>query len=370
MAGIKPLLALLPLLCSAPLWASTFVYVSNADSGTVSRYQLNQHSGALKWLGDTPAGKKIMPLAASPDGKHLYGALRSPPYSIVSWRVNRQNGALDKQAVTPVDASFPFITTDKTGRYLLAASYDSDIVTSNRIDPQGIVTANVTGRFHTGPHAHSVIPDASNHSLYVGNLGADRLLQLTLSDQGGITPVGKGYVAGEKNSGARHSVMSPDNRFVYNLAEMSGTVTQYSRAADGALEEVQRWPNAVAEKYGLQHGVQRPAGYSDPTPRIWAADIQITPNGHFLYVTERTSSTVSGYRVDASSGALSLIGSWRVEKQPRSIAIDAQGQWLIASGEKSAVIGSYAIHPQSGALQRVAEAPSGKGSNWVTLISH
>ncbi|MGK3144347.1 lactonase family protein [Pantoea sp. C2G6] len=368
MIPLKTTLALLPLLCSSTLWATTFVYVSNAESGTVSRYLLNDTSGNLQWRGDTAAGKKIMPLAASPDGRHLYGALRSPPYAIISWRVTRPSGDLQKQAVTPVAASFPWITTDNSGRYLLAASYDSDMVTSNQIDAKGVVTSQVTGEVKTGPHAHSVITDVSNHSLYVGNLGADRVLQYAFADDGAITPLGTGFVQGEKNSGARHSVIAPDNRFLYNLAEMSGTITQFRRAADGTLTALKSWPNAVAKKYNLQHGVQRPAGYSDPTPRIWAADIKITPDGRFLYVTERTSSTVSGYRVDKASGELTLIGSWPVEKQPRSIAIAAQGKWLIVSGEKSAVIGSYAIDPASGELKRVAEAPAGKGANWVTLI--
>ncbi|WP_336792199.1 lactonase family protein [Pantoea anthophila] len=369
MNRFKTALALLPLLCSPSVWATTFVYVSNAESGTVSRYALNEATGSLHWRGETPSGGKIMPLAASPDGQHLYGALRSPPYAIVSWRVTRPHGDLQRMAVTPVAASFPWITTDRRGHFLLAASYDSDIVTSNRIYSQGRVTEQVTGEVKTGPHAHSVITDVSNHALYVGNLGTDRVLQYAFSDDGVITPLGKGFVQGEKNSGARHSVISPDNRFVYNLAEMSGTVTQFRRAADGSLTALKRWPNAVAKRYNLQHGEQRPAGYSDPTPRIWAADIQITPDGHFIYVTERTSSTVSGYRVDKASGELTLIGSWPVEKQPRSIAIDAQGKWLIVSGEKSAVISSYAIDPASGELKRVSEAPAGKGANWVTLIA-
>ncbi|WP_367395578.1 lactonase family protein [Pantoea sp. Ep11b] len=369
MTRLKPALALLPLLCSSPLWATTFVYVSNAESGTVSRYQLSEKDGGLKWQGDTPAGKKIMPLAASPNGRWLYGALRTPPYAIVSWRVTRPQGVLQKQAVTPVSASFPWITTDRQGRYLLAASYDSDIVISYRIDDKGVVTAQVTSEVKTGPHAHSVITDVSNQSLYVGNLGADRVLQYRFSADGVITPLGTGFVQGEKNSGARHSVISPDNRFLYNLAEMSGTITQFRRAADGSLTELKRWPNAVAKQYNLQHGVQRPAGYSDPTPRIWAADIKITPDGQFIYVTERTSSTVSGYQADKQSGELTLIGSWPVEKQPRSMAIDAQGKWLIVSGEKSAVIGSYAIDSARGTLTRVAEAPAGKGANWVTLIT-
>ena len=65
-----------------------------------------------------------------------------------------------------------------------------------------------------------------------------------------------------------------------------------------------------------------------------------------------------------------LIGSWPVEKQPRGMAISADGRWLVVSGEKSAVIGSYAIEARSGALQRVGEAPAGRDANWVTIVSY
>jgi 6-phosphogluconolactonase len=170
-------------------------------------------------------------------------------------------------------------------------------------------------------------------------------------------------------NGPRHSVLSPDQRYLYNVGEMGGIITQYSRNAQGELAKVAETPNAVAAEYHLQHGLERPAGYSDTTPRIWAADIHITPDGRFLYVSERTSSTLTGYRVDKNSGNLTLIGSWPVEQQPRSFAITVDGRWLIASGEKSKVTGSYAIDHQSGALKKVSEAPAGGDANWVSIVS-
>lgn len=145
--------------------------------------------------------------------------------------------------------------------------------------------------------------------------------------------------------------------------------TQFQRQPNGALKKIAEWPNAVATQYHLQHGRERLADYSDPTPRIWSADIRITPNGRFLYVTERTSSTVTGYRVNQEDGKLTLIGSWPVEKQPRGIAISPDGRWLIASGEKSAVTDSYAINQRSGVLKRVGSAPAGGDANWVTVVS-
>ena len=151
---------------------------------------------------------------------------------------------------------------------------------------------------------------------------------------------------------------------------MGVIITQFRRETSGELVKVAETPNAVAAQYHLQHGRERPPGYSDSTPRIWSADIQLTPDGRFLYVSERTSSTVSGYRVNQQDGKLTLIGSWPVEKQPRGMAISPDGRWLVVSGEKSAVIGSYAIEARSGALQRVGEAPAGRDANWVTIVSY
>lgn len=108
--------------------------------------------------------------------------------------------------------------------------------------------------------------------------------------------------------------------------------------------------SAVAEKYKLEHGKERPDDYSDPTPRIWASDIKITPNGDYIYVSERTTSTLSGYKVNKSTGKLSLIGIWKTETQPRGIAVSPDGHWLIASGEKSNFVSVYRITNQTGKL--------------------
>ena len=52
----------------------------------------------------------------------------------------------------------------------------------------------------------------------------------------------------------------------------------------------------------------------------WAADIQLTPNGALLYASERTSSTLAGFKVDAATGMLTPVGSVPTEQQPRAFA--------------------------------------------------
>lgn len=358
------------LAASAPLLAQTFVYVSEADDGTIARYALNEQTGALQLLGRTQVGGKVMPMALSADHKHLYAAIRSKPLQLVSWNIDSKTGDLSPLNSVSAAASYPYISTDPQGRFLLGASYDGDVVHVYRLNSDGKLIAPPVGSYKTGHAAHSVIVDASGEQAYVGNLGTDRVLQLKLSAEGELSGLGNGYVKTATENGPRHSVLSPDNRYLYNIGEMGGIITQFRREASGELVKVAETPNAVAEKYQLQHGKERPPGYSDTTPRIWAADIRLTPDGRFLYVSERTSSTISGYRINKADGKLTLIDSWQVEKQPRGIAITADGCWLIASGEKSAVTGSYAIDQESGALKRVGEAPAGGDANWVTVVSY
>lgn len=358
------------LILTGPLSARTFVYVSEANSGNVARYELNDQTGALNLLGKTSAGGKVMPMALSADQRHLYAAVRSQPLRLISWNIDAHSGALTHQSEIPAAASYPYISTDIQNRFLLTASYDGGVAHVYRIDNKNKLTSPPAAAYPTGHAAHSVIADATGKSLYVGVLGTDRVLQLNLSPSGSLSPIGPGSVGTESGNGPRHSVISPDNHFLYNLGEMGGIITQFRRHRDGALEKVAEWHCAVAKKYNLQQGRERPAGYSDTTPRIWAADIKITPDGKFLYVTERTSSTVSGYRVNQVDGSLTFIDSWPVEKQPRGMNVTADGRWLVVSGERSHTIGSYAINKQSGVLTLAGEAPVGSGANWVIAATY
>ncbi|AZF57865.1 hypothetical protein C4J84_1988 [Pseudomonas sp. R11-23-07] len=72
---------------------------------------------------------------------------------------------------------------------------------------------------------------------------------------------------------------------------------------------------------------------------------------------ERTSSSVSAFAVDPSTGGLSFLANDPVqEQQPRNIAFSPNGRWLLVTGEKSATVGTYAVS-NNGALKRVGEAP-------------
>jgi 6-phosphogluconolactonase len=101
---------------------------------------------------------------------------------------------------------------------------------------------------------------------------------------------------------------------------------------------------------------------------IWAADIHLSPNGSFLYASERTGSTLSAFSVDGSTGKLTYRSTHATERQPRGFAIDPLGRFLVATGEKSDSISHYSIDEASGALELVGRYPTGKGGNWVEIV--
>jgi 6-phosphogluconolactonase len=171
--------------------------------------------------------------------------------------------------------------------------------------------------------------------------------------------------------------VSPDNRVVYLLNQLTATVTTLSLdPASGALKElasVSAPPPDTKLVPGMPRGAVGTPGANE-APRntdndIWASDLHLTPNGRFLYAAERTSSTLGECRVDASSGTLTYVGSTATEKQPRGFAVDPSGRFVLVSGEKSDMISSYTIDAETGALKPIGRYATGKGANWVEIVA-
>jgi 6-phosphogluconolactonase len=104
------------------------------------------------------------------------------------------------------------------------------------------------------------------------------------------------------------------------------------------------------------------------TGKPWAADLHLAPDGRHLYASERTSSTISVFEVDAASGRLTTLSHTATEKTPRGFAIDPSGRFLIAAGQDSHSITVHAIDPASGALATLQRHPVGKNPNWIEIV--
>lgn len=367
---IKPLLFAIAAGLSLNAHAATYAYISSPGDGLISQYRLDESNGALSLVQQIRAGEQVNPLAASTDGSRLYAALRAKPFKVLGYQIEPGSGHLKTLSEAPLADSLAYLSLDHTGRYLLGASYGADLVSIQPVDARDAAQIKT---YKTGLHAHSLRSDPSNRFAYAGNLGVDQVLQYRLDTaQGSLVPIGSGQVAASVNSGPRHLAFSPDGKFVYVVGEMSGSVSSYAIDQDSGALSLVNEAAGIPERLKLAHGEVRDARNNDlkddPTPRIWAADIRITPNGTLLFISERATSSVSVFKVDTATGRVSFLENHAVqEKQPRNIAVSPNGQWLLVSGEKSDTVGSYAIG-QDGALKRVSEAPSGKGAVWIEMV--
>lgn len=334
--------------------AATVAYVSNADSQDIYVLRLNG-DGSVNLIEQVDTGSTVMPLAISPDHRFLYASLRGQPYSVVSYAIDPRSGKLKVLSKAPLADNMANIATDRSGRYLLAASYSGNKISVNAIASDGTVQAPPLAVIPTGKNAHSVQVDPANAFVFASNLGSDVILQYRFdAATGALTPNTPPSVATRAGAGPRHFVFSPDQRFVYSTNELDATVNTYAYDRRAGTLTLQGSDSALPEGFKTSE-------------QLAAADLHLTPDGRFLYASERTSNTLTGYRVDLASGKLTRILNIPTETQPRGFNIDPQGRYLLAVGQKAGLT-SYAINHDSGALTPVFRYTLGRNPNWVEII--
>lgn len=345
--------SLLWLAALGPASAATWVYVSNADSQEISVLELDRGQGALKPVQTLNVGGTVMPMVVSRDRRVLYAALRSQPFRVTALSIDGATGKLQKLGEAPLADSMANIDLDASGRWLFAASYQGGKITVNAVGKDGTV-GPIHQLIQTGPNAHAIHADASNRFVLATSLGGDNVSSWRFdAEKGLLSPNDPPLTRTPEKSGPRHFVWDKAQRHVYLLDEL-----------DAALH-VFAWDAARGTLKLEQSTTTLPAGF---TGKPWAADLHLTPDGRFLYASERTSSTLSAFKVDASTGQLQPLGQTPTEKSPRGFAIDSSGRYLIAAGQESNGISLYAIDAATGALGKPQHLDVGKNPNWIEIV--
>ena len=203
----------------------TAVYVANADSRDITVLALDGASGALIEVERFGTGGAVMPLAASPDRRVLYASIRSEPYRVLSLAIDAASGRLAEIGSAPLPASSCWISTDRSGRFLLSASYGSSLVAVSPIDADGIVGA-AQQVVATEANAHSIRADpSSNRFAFAACLGGGVVRQLRFDPVGGALgdndPPAWRARAG---AGPRHFTFHPPLPIVYLLNELDASL--------------------------------------------------------------------------------------------------------------------------------------------------
>ena len=331
------------------------VYVANADSADIAILALDRTSGALREIDRFATGGKVMPLAVRPDRRHLYASIRSEPLAVLSLAIDPASGRLSQIGSAPLPASMCWISTDASGRFLLSASYGSSVVAVSPIDAGG-VARDAQQVVATDEKAHSIQVTPDNRFALATCLGGGVVRQFRFDAASGrLDDNDPPAWRARAGAGPRHFAFHPHAPFVYLLNELDATldVLAFDRAR-GTL----RGSGAVVSLL--------PANFAGGAP--WAADLHCTPDGRFLYASERRSSTLSSFAIDAQSGALMPIETMATEAEPRGFALSPDGRYLVAVGQASHRLSLYAIDAASGKLARLDERAVGRNPNWVEIV--
>jgi 6-phosphogluconolactonase len=152
------------------------------------------------------------------------------------------------------------------------------------------------------------------------------------AEQGALTP--HGSAAPPPGSGPRHLAFHPSGRFVYVINELTSTVTAFA------------WDAAKGDLAALQTIGALPEGYGGTS---YTAEIEVSPDGRFVYGSNRGHDSLVVFRVEAASGRLALAGhvpvggSW-----PRHFTTLAGGRALLAAHQRAGTIALFRIDKESG----------------------
>jgi 6-phosphogluconolactonase len=229
--------------------------------------------------------------------------------------------------------------------FLLSANYSSGSVAVHPVLPEGGLGERTDLVVHSGagpdpdrqegPHAHQVLADPTGEFVLAVDLGTDSVHSYRLSSEGKLTSAATARV--HAGAGPRHLAFHPSGKHAYIANELDSTivVAGYDR---GVLTPGQKVSTL-------------PAG-APTTPRNYPAEIVVSPDGRFAYLSNRGHDSVAVFAVERGGAALRLVEATPVGgKFPRHIALDASGRFLLAANQNSDNITTFEVDRRTGKLR-------------------
>lgn len=331
----------------------TFWVFVTADQG-VSTWSMEPATGELTFERALPIGAAVGPLAADPQRHALFvgvtGAQRADAFSIDPVTAELAPLGQADLGLDPV-----YLSTDRTGRHLLTTTFGGDELAIFPIGMDGSLGGPETQRLGTPNEPHSIIVDATNQWVVVPHRTPDLIGQYALDPSTGTVAANAVPQAmAPAGAGPRHLVFHPDGGYAYVADEFSDTVSTYAfDAGTGQLAH-------LASQSTLPDGF--------PGDGNTCADVHITPDGRFVYVSNRGHDSLAMFAVDPSTGLLTALGQVPTEPRPREFEVSPRGRYVFAAGQDSGRVASYGVDPTSGMLTPGPVYDVGPNPLWVLAI--
>ena len=327
------------------------------DQGAIHAFRLDVNSGQLKQVHRTTDVEHPFFMAISPRGKYLYSIHAEGQFGgesheeVAAYQILDRTGQLkllNRQSALGTAACY--LDVDATGKTVVVANYSTGSVASLPVKPDGSLGrvasfvqhqgSSVNPQRQAGPHAHCIVISPDNRFAYAADLGLDQVVAYRLQPTGAqLAPHRQPFIRTPPGAGPRHLTFHPHGKQVYVINELTNSVTVFDYTESGLLIEQQTISTL-------------PEGFDGTS---YCADVKITPNGRFLYGTNRGHHSVAAYRI-AEDGRLSLLSiEPSLGDGPQNLAITPGGQLLLCANMPGDNLIVFRINPETGKLTPVGE---------------
>ena len=348
---IFPLFLLLTTTCFSQ--GSYKMLVGTYTRGTTSKgiYSL-EFSGKGKLLSQKLMATSDNPsyLALSPDGKFVYAVNETGAESNVSaFSFDRERETLTFINKVNAGGADPcFITA--TEKHVFTANYSGGSISLFGRNANGGLTDTLEvirhqrknfgqGRF--GPsNAHQVMFSPDGKYLMATNLGTDHVFTYAYNPDGENKVLKYiDQISVKKHSGPRHTVFSADGRYLYLVQELDAGLTVFSVNEEGRLRIIQETTLVT-----------------DSTKKNGAADIHLSPDGKYMYATNRgEANTISCFKVE-KDGKVRFVEQYSTfGNGPRNFNLTSDGKFLFVGNQKSNNITVFSRNKCTGKLKMLTD---------------
>ncbi|OCT15622.1 3-carboxymuconate cyclase [Paenibacillus pectinilyticus] len=324
---------------------------ADAKNPGVYTAQFNTETGSLTLTHNVNGLQNPTFLAIDADNGRLYalgegvGDEGQKCGAASAYTIHHETGELSLlNRVNTLPATTCHIQLDNTNQVVMVCSYHGGMVGLSPILADGQLGSSADIQQHHGasllsvqdrPRAHSVFVDRSNRYIGACDLGLDKIILYKL-DLTAKRLVLHNEVLVAPGSGPRHFAFHPSYKYGYVINELGSTVTAFSYDEEqGQLTEIQTIPTLPAS-YDGENG---------------CADIHVSPDGRFLYGSNRGHDSIVVYAIDVQTGRLTVVEhASTLGKHPRNFGLSPDGKFILVANKDSDNIVSFARDEATGKL--------------------
>ncbi len=296
-------------------------------------------------------------LTVSPDKKYLYavaengGTPEVPFGSVVSFKITEGGKLLKINEVSSQGAAPCHVSTDKSGKIVYISNYSSGHVVSYLTNPDGslqnFAAISLTSYGDSTNLAHQCVQSPDGKFLLSCDKGADKIYVHSYDKTGKIPPLNNATINLAKGAGPRHLAFNPKNDgLFYVINENNNTINTVNFGLKSTITE------SVSTL---------PADFKGNNS---TAEIEVHPNGKFVYGSNRGHNSIVGFSVNETTGKLNLIGHFPTQGLvPRNFMITPDGGLLLVANQNSSNVVAFKIDQVTGKL-----TPTGANSSVFTPV--